>query len=149
MDEATVIRPAAEPLLARLVASPTVRQAFRFGVVGGTSYFLNLSFFAAIVWFGGHYLAAAAASFSLGFTFNFLANRYWTFRAGGGRANQQFIRFSILAGVILALDLALLRIAVGELGLPSVLAQGVVILLLAPLSFAGNRLWSFRAAQPS
>ncbi len=147
MDDATVIRPAAEPLLTRLVASPTLRQAFRFGIVGGTSYFLNLGFFAVIVWAGGHYLAAAAAAFGLGFAFNFLANRYWTFTAGTGQANQQFIRFSILAGVILALDLALLRVAVGELGLPSVVAQGVVILLLAPLSFAGNRFWSF--AKPS
>ena len=145
MDDASAFGPGS-PRLARLVASPVLRQAVRFGLVGGSSYFLNLGFFAAIVWAGGHYLGAAAAAFGLGFVFNFCANRYWTFTAQGGRADRQLVRFSILAGVVLALDLALLRVAVGDLGVPSVLAQGGVILLLAPLSFAGNRLWSFSAA---
>ena len=126
-----------------LLRSPIVLQAMRFLLVGGASYVINISLYAAGIALGMHYLLAAVSSYVIGFSFNFLANRHWTFAAGGGRLDQQFVRFSVLAGVILGLDLALLRVAIGGLGINAVLAQAVVILLLAPVSFLGNRLWSF------
>ena len=134
--------------LRQLLREPLVAQAARFLTVGGVSYAINLSLYAAGIALGMDYLLAAVASYAIGFSFNFLANRHWTFAAGTGRLDQQFIRFSILAAVILALDLALLRVAVGEIGASKVLAQAVVILLLAPVSFLGNRLWSFGRATP-
>ena len=126
-----------------LARNPIALQAARFLAVGGASYAVNISLYAAFVASGMHYLLAAVSSYAIGFTFNFLANRHWTFAAGGERVDRQLIRFSILAAIILALDLGLLRIAIGGIGAPKVLAQAVVILLLAPVSFAGNRLWSF------
>jgi len=112
-------------------------------MVGGASYVINISLYAAAIAIGMHYLLAAVSSYAIGFSFNFLANRHWTFAAGEGRLDHQFVRFSILAGVILALDLALLKVAIGGLRINAVLAQAVVILLLAPVSFLGNLLWSF------
>jgi putative flippase GtrA len=119
----------------------------RFLTVGGASYAINISLYAAFVATGIHYLIAAVLAYVIGFSFNFLANRHWTFAAADQGIERQFVRFTVLAGVILALDLGLLRIAIGVIGAPPVLAQAVVILLLAPVSFAGNRLWSFVPAQ--
>jgi len=127
--------------------SNVTREVFRFLMVGGTSYVLNLGLYSLGLLIGLHYLIAATVAFCLGFAFNFLTNRAWTFGAGTGAIGGQFLRFCVVAAVILGLDLFLLRIAVGELGIPSVLAQAIVILLLAPLSFAGNRLWAFGAAR--
>lgn len=109
---------------------------------------LNLSLYSLGLLIGLHYLVAATVAFCLGFAFNFLSNRSWTFGAGSGAVRGQFLRFSVVAAVILGLDLLLLRVAVGEFEIPSVLAQAIVILLLAPLSFAGNRLWAFNAHAP-
>lgn len=131
-----------------LARNPIALQAARFLAVGGASYAVNISLYAAFVATGMHYMLAAVSSYAVGFSFNFLANRHWTFAAGGERLDRQFVRFSILAAVILALDLGLLRIAIADIGAPKVLAQAVVILLLAPVSFAGNRLWSFVPAPP-
>ncbi len=129
-------------------ADPTIRQVAKFLIVGGTSYVLNLTLYSLALLLGLNYLLAATVAFCLGFTFNFLTNRSWTFAAGTGAVGGQFMRFCVVAAVILALDLLLLRLAVGEFGIPSVLAQAIVILLLAPLSFAGNRLWAFGARAP-
>jgi putative flippase GtrA len=118
-------------------------QIVRFGAVGGASYLFNLGTYSLFLWAGIGYLLAAAVSFAIGFAFNFLANRHWTFVAGGSQAGGQFVRFSCVAALVLVLDLLLLRVAVEALGLDEVLAQGVVILFLAPLSFALNRFWSF------
>jgi len=130
-------------------SDPAIRQVAKFLVVGGTSYVLNLGLYSLALLLGLHYLMAATVAFCLGFAFNFLTNRSWTFEAGTGAVGGQFIRFCVVAAVILGLDLLLLRLAVGELGVPSVLAQAIVILLLAPLSFAGNRLWAFSARAPA
>jgi len=120
-----------------------IGQILRFAAVGGASYFFNLGTYSLFLWMGAAYLLAATISFLIGFAFNFFANRHWTFVAGGTQAGGQFVRFSCVAGLVLALDLVLLRGAVEVLGLHEVVAQGVVILLLAPLSFALNRFWSF------
>lgn len=119
-------------------------QLGRFYIVGGASYITNLATYALFLRVGLPYLAAAASSFALGFAFNFTANRSWTFGAGAGRATRQLWRFSVVAAFILGLDLALLRIAVEVLGIDRFFAQAGAILLLAPISYFANRLWTFR-----
>lgn len=125
------------------LASSIGGQAMRFGVVGAASYVLNLSLYTLGLAGGLHYLVAAMVAFCVGFAFNFLTNRVWTFGAGDGAVGGQFVRFCCVAAVMVGLDLLLLRIAIGELGAPKVLAQAVIILFLAPFSFLGNRLWAF------
>jgi dolichol-phosphate mannosyltransferase len=123
--------------------TPVGRQAVRFVVVGAASYVLNLTLYSLALVAGLHYLTAATVAFCIGFVFNFVTNRLWTFDAGGGSAGGQLVRFSCVAAVMVALDLLLLRLVVGELGAPKILAQAIIILFLAPLSFLGNRLWAF------
>lgn len=121
-------------------------QALRFVVVGAASYILNITLYSLGLAGGLHYLTAASVAFLIGFALNFTTNRLWTFEAGEGRVGGQFVRFSCVAAVMVGLDLVLLRIAVGELGAQKIAAQAVIILLLAPLSFLGNRLWAFAGA---
>ena len=127
----------------RSAGSPIWGQAFRFVVVGGASYVFNIALYTLGLAVGLHYLPAATVAFCIGFVFNFLLNRRWTFDAVSGSASGQLVRFSCVAAVIVVLDLLLLRLAVGEFGAPKIAAQAVIILLLAPFSFLGNRLWAF------
>jgi putative flippase GtrA len=147
MAEETAIHPhaldAEVPIALDRARSLPIGQIVRFAVVGGASYFFNLGTYSLGLWIGLPYLVAATISFLIGFAFNFFANRHWTFVAGGDQATGQFARFSCVAALVLGLDLVLLRGAVEVLGLHEVVAQGVVILFLAPLSFALNRFWSF------
>ena len=147
MPEETAIHPhsldAEIPLPLAAPRSLPVGQIARFVAVGGASYVFNLGTYSLGIWIGLPYLLAATISFAIGFAFNFLANRHWTFVAGGSQAGGQFVRFSCVAALVLALDLVLLRGAVEVAGLHEIVAQGVVILFLAPLSFALNRFWSF------
>ena len=58
-------------------------QLFKFGVVGGSGYLVNLAVFAALAaGLGLHYAVAAVGAFCVAVTNNFLLNRYWTFGAG-------------------------------------------------------------------
>jgi putative flippase GtrA len=119
-------------------------QAGRFLAVGGGSYLFNLGMYALGLKLGLHYLTAAVVAYACGYGLNFFLNRHWTFEVGATSARGQFLRFTVVSLVALAIDLILLRTFVEVAGLPRLPAQALAVAIVAPLSFVGNRLWSFR-----
>jgi putative flippase GtrA len=93
---------------------------------------------------GFPYLLAAVGAFTLAATNNYTWNRLWTFRAERGRIALQGTQFLAVAGAALGANLVLLRGLV-ELGIGPVPAQAAAIVLVTPLNFLGNKLWTFRA----
>jgi putative flippase GtrA len=90
-----------------------------------------------------HYIVAATLSFCVAVTNNYLLNRQWTFRRNRGGVAQQGARFLVVSLVSLAANLLILRGLVSA-GLAEVPAQAIAIVLVTPLNFVGNKLWSFR-----
>jgi putative flippase GtrA len=119
-------------------------QLAKFCTVGATGYVINLAVFSALVLGAGwHHLLAATISFLVAVTNNYLWNRLWTFRGQRGHVAYQGIRFLIVAVCALAANLVLLD-ALITLGLEKIPAQAIAIILVMPLNFIGNKLWSFR-----
>jgi putative flippase GtrA len=119
-------------------------QLLQFCVVGGVGYVVNLGVYSALVhWVDIHYIVAATLSFCVAVTNNYLLNRQWTFRRNRGGVAQQGARFLVVSLVSLAANLLILRGLVSA-GLAEVPAQAIAIVLVTPLNFVGNKLWSFR-----
>jgi putative flippase GtrA len=119
-------------------------QLGKFLVVGASGYVVNLVVYAVLLNVAGlHYLAAATGSFLVAVTNNYLWNRLWTFRGQRGHVAYQGMRFFVVAVLSLGANLVILRILVG-LGVDKVVAQAIAIVLVTPLNFLGNKLWSFR-----
>jgi len=115
----------------------------KFCVVGTSGYLVNLAVYTALLHGAGvYYLLAATCSFVVAVTNNYTWNRVWTFRARRGHLYFQGLRFLIVSLCALAANLLVLRALVG-LDLDKVAAQATAIVLVTPLSFLGNRLWSF------
>ena len=119
-------------------------QLAKFCAVGASGYVVNLAVYTALVKAAGmHYLLAAVCSFLVAVTNNYTWNRLWTFRGQRGHVAYQGLRFLIVS--IIALDANLLVLhGFVQLGLPEVVAQALAIILVTPLNFVGNKLWSFR-----
>jgi dolichol-phosphate mannosyltransferase len=121
-------------------------QLVRFGVVGASGYAVNLVVFALLVHAGSvDYKLAAVAAFVVALSNNFVWNRLWTFRASGGHAGFQAVRFCVVSLVAFGFNLAVLYLLVEGLGVSAVPAQAFAIAAATPLNFVGNKLWSFRA----
>lgn len=119
-------------------------QFVKFGVVGASGYVANLGIYAlALNGVGLDYLAAATGSFLVGASWNYWWNRTWTFRAERGNFGIQGLRFFTVSVLVYAANLGLL-VALVSLGTGKLVAQGVAIILVTPLNFLGNKLWSFR-----
>jgi putative flippase GtrA len=117
-------------------------QLAKFCVVGAMGYAVNLAVFATLVQSGFHYIPAAMASFLVAVTNNYLWNRLWTFRHQRGDVGAQGARFFIVSTLALAANLAILELLVSLTDRP-VLAQAIAIVLVTPVNFVGNKLWSF------
>ena len=134
-----------EAVLRALRAPHNWVQLAKFCIVGGSGYVINLAVYTALLnWAGLHYLGAAFVSFLVAVSNNYWWNRHWTFRGQRGHFAYQGARFVVVSSVALAANLALLRLFVA-LGVGKVLAQAIAIVLVTPLNFVGNKLWSFRA----
>jgi putative flippase GtrA len=119
-------------------------QLVKFGLVGGSGYFVNLLVFAALTQLLGlHHLAAAVGAFCVAVSNNFAWNRHWTFAAGDGHAGFQAARFLAVSIVGLAINLALLELLVSSADLPELPAQALAVALTMPVNFIGNKLWTF------
>lgn len=119
-------------------------QLVRFACVGASGYVVNLAVFATAVHAAGiDYRLAATVAFLVAVTNNFVWNRHWTFRAHDGHAGFQAARFFTVSVAAFLFNLLALQLLVGTAGLPEVPAQAIAIVLATPVSFAGNKLWSF------
>ena len=119
-------------------------QLAKFSVVGATGYAINLVVYTVLLKEAGlHYAVAATCSFVVAVTNNYVWNRLWTFHDQRGHVGWQGLRFLVVALVAYAANLALLTGLIA-LGLDKVLAQAIAVVLVTPLNFIGNKLWSFR-----
>jgi dolichol-phosphate mannosyltransferase len=119
-------------------------QLLKFSLVGASGFVINLAVF-TLLWkhLHYHYLAAATGSFLVAATSNYALNRMWTFRSRRGHVGIQGARFLVVATAAWLTNLAFLRAFVA-LTLPTRLSQAIAIILVTPVNFLGNKLWSFR-----
>jgi putative flippase GtrA len=136
--------PGARARAARALRRPANwMQLAKFAAIGATGYAVNLAVYTALLRGAGwHYIYAATASFLVAVTNNYLWNRLWTFRDQRGHVGFQGLRFLTVALVAYGANLGILS-ALIAFGMNKVAAQAIAIVLVTPLNFIGNKLWSF------
>jgi putative flippase GtrA len=119
-------------------------QLFKFGIVGGIGYAINVAVFALLNHgLGVHYLVASVGAFCVAVSNNFFLNRHWTFEPGDGHPAFQAARFFAVSVGALAVNLAVLWALVRGTSLDAVAAQAIAVAVAMPLNFLGNKLWTF------
>ena len=120
-------------------------QFVRFGAVGASGYVVNLAVFAACVHLLGiDYRLSAVIAWAVSVLNNFWLNRHWTFDAKQDHPVLQAVRFFAVSLVAFGFTYVVL-VALVDAGLMKVAAQAIAIAAGTPLSFIGQKLWSFRA----
>jgi putative flippase GtrA len=121
-------------------------QLVRFAAVGASGYVVNLAVFAACVHLLSiDYRVSAVVAFAVSVCNNFWWNRHWTFGAKQAHAIFQAVRFFTVSLLAFGFTYVVLIALVDGAGMTKVLAQAVAIVAGTPLSFLGQKLWSFRA----
>lgn len=137
----------------------------KFCIVGGSGFVVNVAVFALLASTLGaahavvldlpaveynirSYHVWSMTAFFVANASNYLLNRWWTFRSGGTahwlREYLPFLTIGLVAqGAVLLILTALLH-ANSPIRLDDeVLAQAIAVVVVTPLSFLGNKLWTF------
>jgi putative flippase GtrA len=121
-------------------------QLIRFATVGASGYVVNLGVFTTCVHLVAiDYRVSAVIAFVVSVVNNFWLNRHWTFEAKHEHPMFQAARFFAVSLVAFAFTYVVLIALVDGAHMTKVLAQAIAIVTGTPLSFLGQKLWSFRA----
>lgn len=133
------------------VAARTVRalrhppnwiQLAKFGVVGASGFVINIAIYQALLGIGAH--TAAGISFVVSAASNYWWNRHWTFVGQKGHFAMQGMRFYSVSIVAFGVNQLWLFVFLDWIGWGKLVSEIVAIILVTPLNFLGNKLWSFR-----
>jgi putative flippase GtrA len=128
---------------AALRARHNWEQLAQFCVVGAVGYLINLGIYALLLDRGVHYLLAATLSCLVAVANNYWLNRHWTFRERKAGVAAQGMRFFLISLASLGANLLVLHVLI-RFGAGKLVGQAIAIVLVTPLNFVGNKLWSFR-----
>jgi putative flippase GtrA len=132
---------------AALRARHNWEQLAKFCLVGALGYGINLAVYATLIHAGLHYLLAATCSFLVAVTSNYTWNRVWTFRDRRGGFAAQGMRFFAVSIASLGANLIVLHVLI-TVGTGKLVGQAIAIVVVTPLNFIGNKLWSFKLPHP-
>src|ERR1700712_1609093 len=121
-------------------------QLIQFGLVGSSGFVVNFAVYAVCLkGFGLHYMASACVAFTVAVANNFLLNRLWTFRKrrDSRHAAAQGARFLVVSACALVPNLLILHVLVSA-GQGKIVGQVAAVIVVTPISFIGNKLWTFR-----
>jgi putative flippase GtrA len=138
-------------LITRLLADERVR----FLIVGGINTVVGYAIFAVLQLTVGHRIGGAAGyllslygSYVLAIGLAFVLHRRFTFKVvSSGSKVLEFLRFSSVYVVSLAINTALLPALVELAGIPPLVAQALSVIVTTLVSYFGHRFFSFRKSR--
>jgi putative flippase GtrA len=126
---------------------PTVKQFIKFCIVGGTAALINFLFLLFLTeHFHFWYVISSIIGFIVSAFFNFLANKFWTFRHGalGRQAFLQALKFSLVVISGLIINTILIYIITEYIGFDYRLSWVFATAIVTFWNFSLNRFWTFR-----
>ncbi|MCS7005744.1 MAG: GtrA family protein [Cytophagales bacterium] len=122
-----------------------IKQAFRFGVVGGISTIVNYGVYYVLYQFIGlHYQIASAIGFITGVFVGYGLNKYWTFESHEKQSAEIAKYFGVYIASLL-LSLGFLYVCVEVIKISANIANLFAICLTTMTNFLGTKFLVFRA----
>lgn len=122
-----------------------VARIVRFLAAGIAAVAVNLAVFGFCLIAGMNVSVAAVVAYAAAFAVNFALNRNWTFGARGLEGlGGHLVKFLVVSACYLAINVVLIEWLVG-LDVRPLIAQAIILVCLAPLTFIALRGWAFRS----
>jgi putative flippase GtrA len=122
-----------------------VSQLIRYGVIAGFGYLLAIGTYSGELAIGIAPYVGLGIAFVLNGLFNFALIRLWAFPRSGRSVRSDLARFCVVAGASFLVNYAVFAVLYSLIGQAADTSQRLGILIAAPVTFFGNRVWSFRS----
>lgn len=117
-------------------------QFSKFIVVGIGNTLVSVVAYALLLLVGCPYLLAVVLAYAAALLLGYTLNRRWTFEAGDF-ARGELARYFTVQLLGLLINVAVVYALVQGMGADKLLAQAIALPVIAVVTFAGNRNWTF------
>jgi putative flippase GtrA len=125
-----------------------IRQFVSFALIGVANSAVHFGVFLSLLHvFAAPALFASGCGYCVGVLNSYVLNRTLTFRQTGSASGGEFMRFVLINGVSLGVNLGVMKLVLASTSLRPEFAQVVAIGASLLANFAGSRWWVFREAR--
>jgi putative flippase GtrA len=122
----------------------SISQFIKFNLVGIVNTGLTYLIYSGLVYLGLNYLVALILEYVVGIIFSFFLNKTFTFRVRNSSTWGMFFRMVAVYLIALAVNVGLLRLAVGYWGLNPYFSQVIALGFVSILTFVFQRNFVYR-----
>lgn len=119
-------------------------QFIKFGIVGGINTLVSLGVYYFMLWIGFHYLLATIAGYVISSIIGYVLNRIWVFHALDNSIRSTTIKYYILYGTALVLNMILNAFWINIMHVSKYTAPFLTLCFTVPFNFLCNKYWVFR-----
>ncbi len=122
----------------------TVRQFFKFGMVGASSTVISLAiYYLAVLMNKDWYLAGNIVGYIVSVAYSYFMNKSYVFQKQEGGA-KPLLRFLAVYGTTFVLGNLLLWVQVDLLGISEMLAPIIGLAVTVPINYLLSKFWAFK-----
>ena len=119
-------------------------QFIKFGVVGCINTATSLLIYYVLLFFNVQYLLASISGYIFSSVVGFILNKFWVFQAKGTKTLQETIRYYIVYGCALLMNLTIMYLQVDILLISDKIAPLITLCVTVPFNFIMSRVWVFK-----
>lgn len=131
-------------LLIKLINNEALRKMIKYGIIGATSFMIDMS----VTYYlketlGLNKMLANTCGFCIGAAFNFLCNKFWSFRSDNN-IYKEFVVFSIIALIGLTLNSLIILVCNDLLNINFYICKVIAVVLVFFWNFSMNYKFNFK-----
>lgn len=121
-----------------------LQQFIKFGLVGCINTVTSLAIYYLLIFLNVQYLLASVAGYIFSSIVGFILNKFWVFQAKNTKTIQETIRYYIVYGCALLINLGMMYLQIDVLMISDKIAPLITLCVTVPFNFIMSKLWVFR-----
>lgn len=121
-----------------------IRQFIKFGLVGMINTLVSFLFYYILFFLGCNYLLSNTIGYIASLAIGYILNRIWVFHAQKADVKRTVVKYCIVYGSSLLLNLGSMFLWVDILHITKLLAPVLTLCITIPYNYIFSRFWAFR-----
>lgn len=121
----------------------TAKQLTKFGLVGILNTLVSLIIYYFLVFLNLNYIIANIIGYFLSSVMGYFLNKVWVFNAKRQKIISSSIRYYIVYGISLVINVSSMYLWVNILYISKIVAPVLTMFLTVPFNYIFNKIWTF------
>ena len=129
-------------MIEKIKNNKLLMQILKFGIVGGTSFFIDYGIFTILSQLlNVHYLIASILSFSISVIYNYILSIKWVFDVTKKQTSKEFIVFVILSVIGLGINSLIMYISVDLMRIHEMISKIIATAIVMVYNFITRKIF--------